>query len=162
MPDAVLDALTEALTAAGVRAVRAYPDTVLSRGEGPVVCVGMKANQLVSAGAGDYLGQETVNGVLAEVYGFRMDLTVSLDIYAPDDGRGAAACGLCAEAVCGAFSRFPSGLKPRALECGETAFDAETGMFRLPMSLRCAAFLLREKNSETGEFTDFALKGVVR
>ncbi|NCB51060.1 MAG: hypothetical protein EOM54_04150 [Clostridia bacterium] len=162
MLDAVLDAVVAALTASGVSAVRQFPDSEIDRDSGPVVCVGLKSNKLVSAGAGDYMGERTDGGVVSEVYGFRMSPVIALDIYSPADGEnGAEGCVSAAEAISSALSEFPSGLKSRELVCGQTKFDGTTEMFHMPVELNCAAFLIREMNGETGEFTDFVLKGVL-
>lgn len=162
MLDAVLDAVVSALNAAGAGALRQFPDAPLSRDAGPVICVGMKRNKLVSAGAGDYMGERTEGGTVSEVYGYRMEPVLALDIYSPDGGEyGAAGCLSAAAAVGAALPNFPAGIKPRALTCGETAFDTETGMFHMPAELSCAAFLTRELDAQTGEFTNFVLKGVL-
>jgi hypothetical protein len=161
MLDAVLDAVVSALTAAGVNAVRQFEPSEAGR-DCAVVCVGLKSNRLVSAGAGDYMGEKTEGGVVSEVYGFRMEPVIALDIYSPDDGvSGAQGCLSVAEAISAALEDFPSGIKSRALIYGETRFDGATEMFHLPAELCCAAFLTREMNAETGEFTDFVLKGVL-
>lgn len=162
MLDAVLDAVVTALCGAGLAALRQFPDSELDRDSGPVVCVGLKSNKLVSSGAGDYMGEKTDGGTVSEVYGFRMEPVIALDVYSPDDGEnGAEGCVGTAEAVSAALPEFPSGLKVRELVCGETAFDGATEMFHMPVALSCAAFLTREMNGETGEFSDFVLKGVL-
>lgn len=162
MLDAVLDAIMAALTGAGISALRQFPDSEISRDSGPIVCVGLRSNKLVSSGAGDYMGVREDGGVVSEVYGFRMTPVIALDIYSPDDGaNGAEGCIVAAEAVSAALPDFPSGLKARAFVCGETTFDDVTEMFHLPAELSCAAFLTREMNGETGAFTDFVLKGVL-
>ena len=162
MLDAVLDAVVTALRAAGLCALRQFPEGEIDRKSGPLVCVGLKSNKLVSSGAGDYMGERRSGGTVSEVYGFRMEPVIALDIYSPDDGEnGAEGCIETAEAVGAALPGFPSGLKMRELLCGETAFDGATEMYHMPVELSCAAFLTREMNGETGVFTDFVLKGVL-
>jgi hypothetical protein len=147
MLDAVLNAVVEALSSAGLSAVRQFPDSAIGRDSGPVVCVGLRSNKLISSGAGDYMGERTDGGTVSEIYGFRMAPVIALDIYSPDNGEnGAEGCVKAAEAVGAALPAFPSGLKSRELVCGETKFDGETEMFHMPADLSCAAFLTREMN----------------
>lgn len=163
MTEAVLTALIAALTAAGLDAVRAYPASALDRDRGPVVCVGIRENKLLSPGMGDYLGQRSVNGAVSELYGLRAECAVSLDVYSPDGGEhGAAGCVRCGEKITSALADLPSGLRLRALRLGEAAYDRDTGMFRMTAELTCAAFLTRERDADTGVFTDFTLKGVLK
>ncbi|MEG1633333.1 MAG: hypothetical protein RR314_04705 [Oscillospiraceae bacterium] len=163
MLDTVLNAIVAALEAQGVSALRQYPSTALNPAFGPVVCVGLKSNKLVSAGAGDYMGEKTVGGVTSEVFGFRMEPVIALDVYSPDDGgHGAIGCTVCAAEVAAALSAFPKALKPKALVCGEPCYDAQTDMFRMVLELSCCAFLTRERNADTGVFTDFTLRGVLK
>lgn len=163
MTDTVLDAIVASLADAGIDAVRAYPNAALSRSRGPVVCVGMRSNRLLSPGMGDYLGQRAAPGAVSELYGLRAECAAALDIFSPDDAAfGAAGCVRCAEAVSSALAALPSGLRLRALRLGETEFDGETGMFRMTAEMDFTAFLVREMNADTGEFTDFTLKGVLK
>jgi hypothetical protein len=162
MLDAVLDAVVAALKAAGISAVRQFPDSEADR-TAAVVCVGLRRNKLVSAGAGDYMGERTDGGIVSEVYGFRMEPVVALDVYSPDDAEnGAEGCLAAAALIAAALPAFPSGLKPRAFSCGETTFDGISEMFHMPAELGCSAFLTREMDAETGAFTDFVLRGVMK
>lgn len=157
---AILDAVITTLTAAGLSAFSEYPAGALDRTQGPVICAGVKSTKLISSGAGDYLGESTVEGVSREIYGLRMDAVISLDIYSPDDAEnGAAGCGGTAESISAAVSSLPSSIKVRAIVRGETEYDGKTEMFFCPMELHCAALLTREENAESGEFTDFYLRG---
>lgn len=161
MLDTVLDAVVAALTAAGLSALRQFPESEADRAA-VAVCVGLKRNRLVSAGAGDYMGEKTEGGVVSEVYGYRMEPVLALDVYSPDDGEnGADGCMKAAALIAAALPDFPSGIRPRELSCGETAYDGITEMFHMPAELGCSAFLTREMNAETGEFTDFVLRGVI-
>ncbi len=161
MLDAVLDAVVAALRETGVYAVRQFPAYEAER-DRLTVCVGLKRNKLVSAGAGDYMGEKAEGGVVSEIYGFRMAPVIALDIYSPEDGgNGAEGCLAGAASVSAAFRQLPSGIKARALSCGETKFDGTTGMFHMPAELSCDAFFTREMNAQTGEFYDFVLKGVL-
>ncbi len=163
MTDAVLDAVAAALTAQGLTAVREFPAAALDRASGPVVCVGLRSNTLLSAGCGDYMGEQTDgNGAVSEVYGMRMESVLALDVYSPDDGaNGAAGCVNAFALIAAALPTLPSGLRVKELKCGETDLDGETGMFLCRVSLACRAFLTRSENADAGEFTDFVLRGAI-
>lgn len=163
MTETVLSTLTAALTAAGLDAVRAYPATALDRSRGPVVCVGIRENKLLSPGMGDYLGQRSDGGTVRELYGLRAECRISLDVFSPDDEtHGAAGCVRCGEAIVSALGDLPAGLRLRSLRFGEAGYDRGSGMFRMTAELNCAAFLTRERDADTGVFTDFTLKGVLK
>lgn len=157
MYDAVLDALSAALAAAGLNAGRQYPDTPAA-GPYPAVRVGLKSGKLLSAGSGDYLGERDEGGAVRAVYGYRTEAVAALDLYAPE----AADCLAGFNAVSAAVPAFPAGLRTRALICGETVFETETGLFHCPAELHFLAFLTRDEGGETGEFTDFVLRGVLK
>ncbi len=160
MLNAVLNAVTACLNAGGLRAVRDFPGSALDRDAGPVVCVSLRSNKLLSAGAGDYMGEQSAGGEVSSVYGFRMEPVIALDIFAPGGG-GASACAAAADSAAECLSELPSGLKLRALCCGETVYDQATEMFRCPLEIHAAAFLTRQEDAVTGEFTDFHLRGVI-
>ena len=89
MTQAVLDAVLEVLTGAGVRAVAQYPGLALER-DTPVVCVGVRSETVTPPGFGGYLGKEETDGVLTERYGVKAELTVLLDLYLPPEQAGAS------------------------------------------------------------------------
>lgn len=164
MLDVIVDAVVDILGRAGLQAVREYPRTLLDPEQGPVVCVGVKSSKLLSAGAGEYLGlRETAEGGVTELYGLRLELVLTLSIFSPcDEQNGAAGCARCFTQVSDALGELPSGLRSRALVCGVTQPDSLTEMFRCDCELHCAAYLTAEADEETGEFTDFVLKGVLK
>lgn len=161
MVEAVLTAVTSALTDAGLNAQRQFPDAALCRGSGALVCVGVKQSRLLSAGCGEYLGRRTVDGAPREVYGWRLEGVLALDIYSPE-GSGPALCQSCFEALSSALAVLPSGLRQRELRCGETVWDESTGMFLCRCELSVLALLTREESAEDGVFTDFVLRGVMK
>lgn len=163
MLDTVISALVNILEAGGIRSVEQYPTDRLDPEAGSVVCVGVRSSKLLSSGAGEYLGiREEENGVSAELYGFRLELVLGLDIFSPDrEGEGAMRCAALFSQISAALSELPSGLKNRGLICGKTAPDSLTEMFHCPCELHCAAYLVCEADEETGEFTDFVLRGVL-
>ena len=54
------------------------------------------------------------------------------------------------------------GLRGAELSCGETQPDAETGLYRLPAEIRGTAYFSAELDEDSGEFSDFTLRGVLK
>lgn len=159
MTEPILSALTAALTAADIPAVRAWPDTPLDTGE-KRVCVDMKSCRLSGSGMGEYLGIRAGSGgqADAELYGLRLEAELSLTVLAPT----AAECTAMLDEISAALDTLPGGLKMQALVCSQVKPDRASGMFRCEAVLSALACLLAEKDEETGCFTDFELKGVIR
>jgi hypothetical protein len=157
MLDTVLDAAAGLLTSAGITAIREYPAAPLEKPDAPVVCVGVKSCSVTPAGWGDYMGSRENGGAVTEVYGVRLELVIGLDIYAP----AAAGCADCFENVSRAFDAAPSGLKIRALVCGETEPDELTELYRCRCEAHCLAVMERTSTDGGTEFTDFVLRGVL-
>lgn len=155
-------AVAAALERAGVRAVTAWEPEVLKRYDGAVVAVGVRRCVCEQAGLWDYLGEETAaGGGSREVYGRRLELTLSLDAWA-DASVGALACQAALERACEALAAgLPAGLKAGEMAWEAVEWDGETGMFLRRGTLRCSAVLLAKAQAETGELTDFILKGVL-
>lgn len=164
MLETIIQALLNTLSKAGIRCVSQYPMDALEPENGAVVCVGVKSSRLLSSGAGEYLGiREAESGNRSEVFGFRLELNLGLDIFAPDEeGEGALGCVSMFSLISDALYELPSGLKNRELVCGAPKPDGLTEMYHCPCELRCAAYLVCEADDETGEFADFVLRGVLR
>lgn len=161
MLETVVTAVVTALGEKGIGATRRFPASRLDKGNSPVVCVGVKSSRLLSSGAGDYLGtRDDAEKGRTELYGFRSELVLSLDIYSAK--QGPEGCAKCFDAMTALLPGLPSGLKLKSLESGETVFDADTGMFMCPCRLECTAYLICQADEETGEFTDFILRGVLK
>lgn len=159
MTAAVISAVLSALKTAGVNAVARYPLTGLDR-KTPIVAVGVRSGTLESPGYGNYLGEQLENGEWAEVYGWKTAVTVLLDLYVP--AGQAAMCEELFSTVGGALTGLPSGLRPVRLVRGEVAPDRDTGMFRCPCTLECAAFFTRTAREEGTVWSDFVLRGEIR
>ena len=158
----VLKSIVSLLQAAGIDAMLQYPMDVLNKKRGPVVCVAVKNGTRSGSGMGDYLGVREENGAVLEVYGYRAELTVSLDIFVPWGENSVSAVMQCFAAVSDALYAAPSGLKLQKIHCGTAKPDHDTEMLKCPVELDCIAVLVCERNTESGEFTDFVLKGVLQ
>ena len=109
-----------------------------------------------------YLGRRQEGSRWREVYGRRMELTLSLDLYAPAE-LGTEGCDRALETLHRVMLEgLPSGLRPKELCWEEAAWDQETAMFLRRGSLRCEAVFTAQAEEDNELVTDFILKGVVR
>lgn len=88
------------LKAAGLDAAEAYEDERFRERSGSVVAVGAKQAELAHAGLMNYLGEQydAESGRTVEVYGRKLKMAASLDVYAPRR-KGARGCEQTAEGV---------------------------------------------------------------
>ena len=157
-------AIVSALTDAGLSAMSAYSEERLKKYATAVTAVGLREMKVTESGATEYLGEkyDTVRDTVSEVYGKKLTLSLSLDVYAPRT-LGAEGCEETAEEITQVMtSALPSGLRVRELIWGKTEWDKTYGMFRLSASAEYEAYFTAETEEETAVFTDFVLKGVVR
>ena len=86
-------AMAAALEKAGVRAATAFPGGWAKAYDEPVAAVGLRTGESRGGALGSYLGTrlDPTDQTCREVYGMQLDLTLSLDIYAPAR-MGAAGC----------------------------------------------------------------------
>lgn len=160
----VCAAVVEAIERAGCAAVAAYDEERMKRYPDAVCAVGVRTAGIAEAGCAAYLGQRVDEATQStrEVYGRRMTLVLSLDIYAPREKK-AAGCETAAEAVTQALmTELPAGLRVKELHWDETAWDKVSGRFHRSGRAEYAAYFTAEKAEDGTVFTDFILKGTVR
>ena len=159
MTDTLVSALTEHLTAAGLRAVQAYPRDALRRKES-CVCVGIQSCKAAGGAMGEYLGRRTPagGGDETELYGLRLEVEFALTVLAPDAGQ----CTRMLDAVSAALATLPSGLKAQGLVCAQVLPDRTAGMFRCDTQLFALAYLVAQADEESQTFLDFELRGVLK
>lgn len=162
MLDTVIEAVIGALQDNGVNAVRQFPKSRADAHGEPVVTVGVKSSKITGSGCGDYLGTEERDGGLdaVELYGFRLEVEVALNIYSPPE-TGAGAADRIFEQVSSLMNGLPSGLRAASVSRSETAPDKTTGLFLCPAKLALLAFIVAEKDEDADVFLDFKLKGVL-
>lgn len=151
------------LNARGVPAVTAWPAGPRKEPEQPLVVVSLRGCRAVSSGFQDYLGERfnPDSGRWEERCGKRAELTLGLDIYAPEKEGGQtvqSAFDKLAEAL---LLGAPEGLELREFSCGQTVRDAERRLLKRPVEAVCAAMLWVVEDAG-GEFIDFELRGVVK
>ena len=163
--DAVVDAVCDALRETGVPVVMAaYPFGAKERHARPAVTVGVAGGSGVSAGFAEYMGIEydRTADTYSELYGKRMELTLSVTIWSPKTSPyGAAACHSLFGDIMEATPLMPSGLKVREVNCGEVRFDSLSDMFRLGAEIKVTAFF-SARRTDDAEVLDFILRGTVR
>lgn len=160
----VKDAVAAALEKANIRTQTAYAPDWAKAYSGPVVAVGLRTGESRGGALSSYLGQRTdpKTQICQEVYGIRLDLTLSLDIYCPPE-EGAAGGERVLEALHQIMLEgLPTGLRPTELKWEEAAWDPDTAMFLRRGSLACTAYFIAAASEDGAVFTDFILKGVVR
>ncbi len=156
-------AIAKALEQAGTAARAAYAPGWARSYEEPVVAVGLRMGESRGGAMGGYLGEQVDPETLAcrEIYGMRLELTLSLDIYSPP-GLGAAGCDSALETLHRVMlGSLPSGLRPTELKWEETGWDEDTSMFLRRGSLSCSAFFTALAEEDGALISDFILKGVV-
>ncbi len=158
MTDTILDTIVSLLNAKGLDAQRSFGNFALPSTK-PRVCVSLKRSALLSSGAGDYLGETFDNGLARELYGYRCEAVISLDIYAPYTQDGAAECSAVAASIVHIMADAPASFKHRSTLCDAVSYDRDLRLYHLHTELDCLFFLLRELDQETGQFLDFKLKG---
>ena len=159
----VKDAVATALEKAGISAQTAYSPGWAKAYTGPVAAVGRRMGESRGAALNSYLGQRTdpETQVIREIYGIRLDLTLSLDIYCPPE-EGAAGGERVLEGLHQIMLEgLPIGLRPTELKWEEASWDPDTSMFLRRGSLACSACFIAAAEEDGTVFSDFILKGVV-
>lgn len=159
----VKTALVEALEQSGLRARAAFSPGWAEAYDEPVAAVGLRTGESRGGAMHSYLGCQLDRETLAyrEIYGMRLDLTLSLDLYAPAR-VGVSGCDQALETLHQALlTSLPAGLRGRELKWEEAGWDEETGMFLRRGSLVCDAFFTAIVSEDGVLLSDFILKGVV-
>ena len=128
-----------------------------------LVCA-QKQAELAHAGLMNYLGEQydAESGRTVEVYGRKLKMASSLDVYAPRH-KGARGCEQTAEAVSEALlDGLADGLTLDELSWEKTEWDEEYGMFVRRGTARCTAYFVATADEESAVLTDFILKGVMQ
>ena len=155
----VKQAVAGALNQAGLAVRTAFDPGWAARCDRPVAAVGLRTGESRGGAMGRYLGQTPDR---REVYGLRLELTLSMDLYSPAE-LGAPGCDSALETLHQVMlSGLPAGLKPAELRWEETVWDEDTAMFVRRGSLSCGAYFTAEASEDGVLLTDFILKGVVR
>ena len=158
----ICQAMADYLEGRGIPARTAWPMT--PRGEkGPVVVVSLRSCQAGPAGFQDYLGerynQET--GLWEECFGKQAELTLGLDIYAPEGGDGQVVRQTFDQLAGALILGGPEGLRAEEFSWEEMDYDSQSRRLRGRVRAVCRVCLQGIAESG-GEFVDFELRGVVK
>ena len=159
----IREKMADYLKAHGVRAVTAWPGEPKKEWEKAVVVVSLRGCKAGSSGFQDYLGEhlDAASGRWEERYGKRAEVTLGLDIYAPERGGGEAVQEAF-DALAGALILGgPEGMDLREFSCGQTVRDGERRLLKRPVATVCAVMLWAVEDAGGG-FIDFELRGVVK
>ena len=152
--------VVELLREYGLYAVTAMEPDSRKRWDGPVAAVSLSRVVCAAGGFRDYLGlrYNRDTGNEDEIYGRAVELTLSLDLYAPRNG-GESACqqalGVMAEAL---TCHGAGGLSVGELHTESVEFLERDGLYRLPVKCTCKGWLVAAVDS-SGAFVDFEVKG---
>lgn len=163
MLEKITESIVAALGEAGLNAGRSYPRAGVPQ-SGVFVKAAIRSVRQSESGFARFLGlrERESDGALTEEYGMRCDLEIALDIYAAMDSENAAAdCEAAVDGVLEAMAGY-AGLKISSVACQQATPDRETGLFLCRCTAECGAMLTFDSDEETGEFTDFILKGELR
>lgn len=144
----------------GVPAVTAWENAPRVRRNGAVAVVSLRGCRGGPAGLQDYLGErfDPTTGRWEELYGKRAELTLGLDIYAPERLGESGCTALFAKLSEALADGGPEGLAVLRLSCGETGFVEREGLFRCRGEAVCQVYLYASAD-ENGVFTDFRIRG---
>lgn len=158
--NALRQGAVELLREYGIHAVCAMEAEPRKRWDGPVAAVSLHKVVCAPGGFRDYLGlrDNPDTGTPDELYGRAVELTLSLDIYAPREGGESA----CQQAVClmaeALTCRGIAGLAVQDFETGAVEYLERDGLYRLPARCRCKGWMVAVADS-SGAFVDFEVKG---
>ena len=159
----VLEAIRSAIEdGEAAAAIYDFPPDRKARHTLPVVSVGLKSGAAVPSGFMSYMGlrHNALTDTYSEVYSKRLKLTVSLDMRCPADGvTGGTSCAALFSRVIHALDGVSSGIKVGEVTCGDVTYDRNADAYLCRAEAVCEAVLFAEKSEESGEFTDFILRG---
>lgn len=162
--NALRAAVAEQLRQAGLNAVTGMESARANRWRQAVAAVSLSRAACAPGGFQDYLGvrRDPDTGKERELYGRQAELTLAIDIFAPRDG-GESACQQCAEAAAETLiCQGAAGLPALEVQTGRVGFLEQEGLYRLPVSCRCGAWLVAERDEDGEFFTDFEVRGRIR
>lgn len=157
----VRQAVMDALSAAGITALEAFPDSRVKSYSGAVAVVAVGAAEGKNLGFCNYLGEiyDEEAGTVRELYGKQLEGDITVDIRAERAADCESGAASTAEVLLGGL---PAGIRPGELRWEALAWEKATGMFLRRGSLRYQAIFVAESREESGVFLDFILKGVMK
>jgi len=158
----VRDAVVKTLRDAGLTAMAAYGGAA-KRYDGAVASVDVAEAVGKPGGFDSYLGQvyDPEAGTVIERYGRRLDVTLSIEVRAPDASACEEGCERAAEALLS--GGLPSGLRLGEQSWEGVSWDKANQMFlRKGRAVGRAFFTAAAEEGSDALLRDFILKGVLK
>ena len=157
----VRQAVLEALNAAGVRALEAFPEGLAKRYPGAVATVAVGAVEGKNLGFCNYLGEryDPERGSVREFYGKQLEGRIVVEVRAERAADCETGCEAATEVLLGGL---PAGIRPGELQWEGLAWERATERFHRRGVLHCQAVFVAESTEEGEPFLDFILRGVMR
>ena len=149
--------MADYLSANGVAAEPAWSGRERTALTGPKAVVSVRKCQVGPAGFQDYLGErfDRDSGQWTELYGRKAELTLGLDLYAPEETEGAAMETALARAL---VRGGPEGVSIREFSCGETEHDSKARLLRRSVRAVCVVCLTGEEEPAAA-FSEIEVRG---
>ena len=162
MTEAVVNAVLERLGAAGISALRQYPDKKSPLGNG-CIYVSPEVCSCVSVGMGEYLGTKTApDGRIIELFGRRLEFELGAEIYVPFSVSNAAeVCLHLGNAMAQALPSSMPALRFSEIRLGAVEPKQELEAFCSACRLKGTALFSAEADEGRAEFLNFTFKGTV-
>ena len=156
----VRQAIIDALSAAGLTAVPAFEGQA-KRYDTAVVAVDVGAVSGKPAAMGSYLGESCnpEEGTVRELYGCRLDLTLTLGVWAPRAADCEIACETAAQTLL--TGGLPSGLRLGEQRWEGVCWDKSNKLFLRKGQVEAKGFFIAVVDEESASLIDFTLKGVL-
>ena len=126
----------------------------------PTAVVSVRKCQVGPAGFQDYLGErfDRDSGQWTELYGRKAELTLGLDLYAPEETEGAAMETALFRLARALVRGGPEGVSIREFSCGETEHDSKARLLRRSVRAVCVVCLTGEEEPAAA-FSEFEVRG---
>ena len=133
--------MADYLTARGAAAMTAWTGRERERLTRPTAVVSVRKCQVGPAGFQDYLGErfDRDSGQWTELYGRKAELTLGLDLYAPEETEGAAMETALFRLARALVRGGPEGVSIREFSCGETEHDSKARLLRRSVRAVCVS-----------------------
>lgn len=156
----VRQVVIRALEDAALTAVPAF-EGAAKRYDEAVVAVDVGTVSGRPAAMGSYLGQvyEEEAGTVRELYGCQLDMTLTLDVWAPCAADCETACEKAAETLL--TGGLPSGLRLEEQSWEAISWDRKNQMFLRKGKVAGKGFFTASLEQESAQLIDFRLKGVL-
>ena len=153
-------ALAQWLSERGIPARTGWTGTPCSGLTAPTAVVTVRGFAADCGGFADYLGEryDEEKSRWEEVYGKKVQLTLGLDLYAPERSSEGEMQALLEQIVRVLTLECPEGMQVGEFTCAETKWDEGQRKLKREVSLKCTLWL-QAVMDEYGEFLDFELRG---